>query len=151
MVGGSWSTRRELLEAPGEHANPTQKGPRLESNLGLSCCEVTAVTTATVTTVELTISLRHGVNKLAPLARHFGESPHSELVERAAVERDDVFGGLVPVVGVHPRVLSPLADRLVLYAVFNDASVGIFGGQPPQLDGRHGQRQGLDIPRGRRT
>lgn len=101
-----------------------------------------------MTRVELTISLRHSVNKLAPLARHFGESPHSELVERAAVERDDVFGGLVPVVGVHPGVLPPLADRLVLYAVFNDASVGIFGGQPPQLDGRHGQRQGLDTARG---
>lgn len=75
------------------------------------------------------------MNKLAPLSRHFGESPHSELVEGASVQRLDVLGGLVPVVGVHPGVQAPLADWLVLYDVLHDASVGIFRRQPPELDG----------------
>lgn len=75
------------------------------------------------------------MNKLAPLSRHFGESPHSELVERAAVESCHIFGGLVSIICVHPRVRVPLANWLVLYDVFNDASIGIFRGQPPHLDG----------------
>lgn len=82
----------------------------------------------------LTIPLCPRLNDRAPLSRHFGESPHSELVERAAVEGRHVFGGLVSIVRVHPRVRAPLADRLVLYDVFNDASVGIFRGLPPHLD-----------------
>lgn len=86
-------------------------------------------------TFQLTIALGHRMNKLAPLSRHFGESPHSELVERAAVESCHIFGGLVSIVCVHPRVRVPLANWLVLYDVFNDASIGIFRGQPPHLDG----------------
>lgn len=100
---------------------------------------------------ELTIALGHGVNKRAPLSRDFGESPHSELVEGATVQRLDVLGGLVAIVCVHPGVQAALADGLVLYDVLHNASVGIFGRQPLDLDGWHGQRQGLDIAWGRRT
>lgn len=100
---------------------------------------------------RLTVPLGHGVNKLAPLSRHLGESPHSELVEGATVQRLDVLGGLVAVVCVHPGVQAPLTHGLVLYDVLHDASVGIFGRQPLELDGGHGQREGLDVARGRRT
>lgn len=84
---------------------------------------------------ELTVPLGHGVNKLAPLSRHFGEGPHSELVEGATVQRLDVLGGLVAIVRVNPGVQAPLADGLVLYDVLHNASVGIFGRQPLDLDG----------------
>lgn len=93
----------------------------------------------------LTIPLGHCLNNLAPLSRYFGERLHSEPVDRAAVERRHVFGGLVPVVCVHPGVRAPLASWLILDDVFIDASIGIFRGLPPQLDGRHRQRQGLDV------
>lgn len=83
----------------------------------------------------LTVALCHRLNDLAPLPRHFGESPHPELVERAAVECRHSFGGLVSVVCVDPGVRRPLANRLVLYDVFDDASIGIFRGLPPHLDG----------------
>lgn len=84
---------------------------------------------------RLTVPSCHRLNELAPLSWHFRESPYSELVERAAIERRHIFGGLVPVICVHPRVRAPLADRLVLYDVFNDASVWILRGLPPHLDG----------------
>lgn len=87
----------------------------------------------------------HHLNQLAPLSRHFGVSPHSELVECAAVECCHIFGGLVSIIYVHPKVRAHLANWLVLYDVFNNASIGIFRGLPPHLDGRRGQRQGLDI------
>lgn len=85
-------------------------------------------------TFLLTILMCHCLNRLAPLSRHFGESPHSELVECAAVECYHIFGGLVSIICVHPRVRAPLANWLVLYDVFNDASIGIFRGLPPHLD-----------------
>lgn len=66
-----------------------------------------------------------------------GDSPHSELVDCAAVERCHIFGGLVSIVCVHPRVRAPLVDWLVLYGVFNDASVGVLRGLPLHLDGWH--------------
>lgn len=84
---------------------------------------------------ELTVPLGHSVNKLAPLSRHFGESPDSELVEGATVQRLDVLGGLVAIVCVNPGVQAPLAHGLVLYDVLHNASVGIFGRQPLDLDG----------------
>lgn len=83
----------------------------------------------------LTAPLRPRLNKRAPLSRHFGESSHSELVECAAVQCCHIFGGLVPIICVHPRVKAPLADWLVLYDVFNDASIGILRGLPPHLNG----------------
>lgn len=86
-------------------------------------------------TFILTIILCLCLNKFAPLSWHFGESPNSELVKRAAVECCHIFGGLVSIVRVHPRVWAPLANWLVLYGVFNDTSIGIFRGLPPHLDG----------------
>lgn len=83
----------------------------------------------------LTIPLCHRLNKAAPLSRHFGGSPHSELVQRAAVECRHIFGGLDPIICVHPRVRAPLADCLVLNDVFNDASIGVVRGLPSHLDG----------------
>lgn len=88
-----------------------------------------------VITYQPTISLGHRMNKLAPISWHFGDSPHSELVECAAIECRHIFGGHVSIVCVHPGVWAPLANWLVLYAVFNDTSIGIFRGQPPDLDG----------------
>lgn len=100
---------------------------------------------------ELTVPLGHGVNKLAPLSRHFGESPHPELVESATVQRLDLLGGLVAIVRVNPGEQAPLADGLVLYDVLHNASVGIFGRQPLELDDGHGQRECLDVAWERRT
>lgn len=82
----------------------------------------------------LTISLGHGPHELAPLPRHFGEGPDSELVDCAGVECSHVFGGLVPIICVHPRVRAPLAHRLVLHDVFDDPSIGVFRRKPPHLD-----------------
>lgn len=93
----------------------------------------------------LTIPLCHRLNKVAPLSRHFGGSPHSELVQRAAVECRHIFGGLDPIICVHPRVRAPLADCLVLNDVFNDASIGVVRGLPSHLDGWYWQRQSLDV------
>lgn len=85
--------------------------------------------------VLLTICLCPCLNKFAPLSWHFGESPDSELVECAAIECCHIFGGLVPIIGVHPRLRAPLVDWLVLDDVFNDASIGILRGLPSHLDG----------------
>lgn len=93
------------------------------------------MSTSLWTAFLLTISLCHCLNEAAPLSRDFGESPNSELVQRAAIERRHIFGGLDSIVCVHPRVRAPLADWLILNDVFNDASIGVVRGLPSHLNG----------------
>lgn len=83
----------------------------------------------------LTIPLCLCLNIVAPLSWHFRESPHSELVDCAAIECRHIFGGLVPIVCVHPRVGAHLADWLVLYDIFNDTSIWVVRGLPLHLNG----------------
>lgn len=99
----------------------------------------------------LTIPLCHGFNKLAPLSWHLWESSHSKLVERAAVKCCHIFGGLVSIIRVQPRVRASLAHRLVLDDIFNDASIWVLRGKPLHLDGWQGQGHGLDVAWGWRT
>lgn len=83
-----------------------------------------------------------GFHKLAPFTRHLRRCPDPEQVVGAAIEGVDFLGGLIAIICVHPEVQAPLANRLVLNGVLNDAPVGVLWRLP--LDSHRVEGNGLN-------